>query len=547
MEKLKVGILISSSKEIAAWELETVKQLQKASFVCNIVFIVYGKFQLKTSNNNWAYQLFKNFENRWFKSEYIASIKNPVSSAYKYLKLTSIEDDLTKEAKEEIDLIKNESIDIIYCANNNLPGDKFSNLAKFGLWSISFGNKQYRNSKPEGFWEVMNDEPATGSSLDVSYKKKLFTVYDCTTQTIPYSVLNNFNSMAWRSSSFLYYRLRELYLLGEKMFFSKYQLLSITSSKEITPPSNGRLIFLIARNIYRYLIYKLNEKKNQKRFTLLHKNEGFTLEDSEIKNFVSLPLPTDTFWADPFVIKEDGRSLIFFEEFKTTNNKAHISLIAIDKTEKPSKPQTVLEKNYHLSYPFVFKFNDEYYMLPETSANKTVELYKATSFPGKWELAQTLINNIIFIDPTLFFKDGTWWLFGTTQTHPFTSTNDQLMLYYSKDLLSSDWNSHPQNPVATDISNCRPAGKIFEKDGKYYRPAQNNASKQYGYAITINEIKILNEHTYKEEKILEISPSKENGLLAVHTLNFSDEITIIDGIVRKKPKSKSKDQKSVHL
>ena len=532
MEKLKVGILISSGKEIAPWELETVKQLQKASFVCDIVFIVYRQFQSKTSNSNWAYQLFKKFENLWFNSEYIASKKIQTPATYKYLKLTTIEEDLTNAAKEEIDLIKNESLDLIYCSNNNLLNDKFSSLAKFGLWIISFGTKQYRNSKPEGFWEVMNDEPVTGSSLYISYKEKVFTVYDCTTQTIPYSVLNNFNSIAWRSSSFLYYRLRELYLLGEKVFFSKYQLPSITALKQLTPPSNKRLIFLIARNIYRYLIYKLNEKK-QKKFTLLYKNKGFTLDDPEIKNFISLPLPTDTFWADPFVIQENGTSLIFFEEFKTTNNKAHISLIEIDETGKPSNPQTVLEKNYHLSYPFVFKFNDEYYMLPETSANKTVELYKATSFPGKWELAQTLINDIIFIDPTLFFKDSIWWLFGTTQTHPFTSTNDQLMLYYSKDLLSSDWNSHPQNPVATDIFNCRPAGKILEKDGKYYRPAQNNASKQYGYAISINEIKTLNEHTYKEEKILEINPSEKNGVLAVHTLNFLDEITVIDGILRK--------------
>jgi len=106
MEKLKVGILISSGKEIAAWELETVKQLQKASFVCDIVFIVYRQFQSKTSNSNWAYQLFKKFENLWFNSEYIASKKIQTPATYKYLKLTTIEEDLTNAAKEEINLIK---------------------------------------------------------------------------------------------------------------------------------------------------------------------------------------------------------------------------------------------------------------------------------------------------------------------------------------------------------------------------------------------------------------------------------------------------------
>ncbi len=61
MEKLKVGIIINSDKEITAWELETFKQLQNSSFVCDIVFIVYRQFQSKTNKNNWAYQLFKKF------------------------------------------------------------------------------------------------------------------------------------------------------------------------------------------------------------------------------------------------------------------------------------------------------------------------------------------------------------------------------------------------------------------------------------------------------------------------------------------------------
>ncbi|MDQ3683238.1 MAG: hypothetical protein M3352_09225 [Bacteroidota bacterium] len=519
MKKLKVGILINSDQEIAAWELETVKQLQKADFVCDIVFIFFRQF--KSSKNNWAYHLFKEFENRWFTSKYVASKIFPIPAGYKCLKLkTIIEGKSLIAGKEDIDLLKQESLDIIYYSKNNSTEENFYSLAKFGLWNITFGYKQYQNSKPTGFWEVMNDEPVTGSSLQVNYNARRITVYDCTTKTVPYSVLNNFNSIAWRSSSFLYFRLRELYLLGDEIFFSKYPLAGMATSKPLELPSAGKLIFLFIRNIYKYLLYKWNKKKKNKTFTLLYKNGSFNPEKPEFKNFKSLATPADTFWADPFVIQENGKSLIFFEEFQTKNDKAHISLIEIDKTGKLSNPQIVLKRNYHLSYPFVFKFNDQYYMLPETSANKTVELHKATSFPNKWEIAHTLINDIILIDPTLFFKDEIWWLFGTTQTHPFTSTNDQLMLYYSNDLLSSDWKSHPQNPVATHLSNCRPAGKIFEKDGKYYRPAQNNASKQYGYAISINEIKTLNEHTYKEEKILEINPSKENVLLDMNTLNF---------------------------
>ncbi|MFN2438282.1 MAG: hypothetical protein ABR503_03715 [Chitinophagaceae bacterium] len=530
MEKLKVGILINSEKEVAAWELETIRQLETANFISEIIFISYGSPQRTT--NNWAYHLFKKFESWWFTSEYVASRKVSIPTSYKSLKLVALsKDDRLIINNEDANLLKHESLDIIYHSQNNFTEENVSSLAKFGLWSISFGHKQYQGNQPRAFWEVMNDEPVTGSELQVNYNNKGFIVYDCITKTVPYSVLNNFNSIAWRSSSFLYFRLRELYLLGEEIFFSKYPLLRTTTVKALELPSAEKLISLFIRNICRYLFYRWNEKSKNYKFTLLYKKGTYTPEDRELKNFISLSLPANTFWADPFVVKEDDKSSIFFEEFKIKTGKAHISLIEIDSAGNLSNPQTILEKGYHLSYPFVFKHNGQYYMLPETSANKTVELYRATAFPTKWELVQTLINNIILIDPTLFLKNETWWLFGTTQTHPFTSTNDQLMLYYSKDLFSNDWKSHPQNPVASHLSNCRPAGKIFEKNGKYYRPAQNNASKQYGYAIVINEIIMLNDQTYKEERVLEINPSKENGLLAVHTLNFSDDITVIDGIV----------------
>jgi hypothetical protein len=171
-------------------------------------------------------------------------------------------------------------------------------------------------------------------------------------------------------------------------------------------------------------------------------------------------------------------------------------------------------------------------MIPETCANKTLELYKCKQFPGNWEFVMNLMENISIMDATLHFENGKWWMFACTQNHTFASSNDQLLLFYSENLFSNHWVAHPQNPVATDISNCRPAGKIFTKDGKLFRPAQNNASRQYGYALKINRIEILNEKEYKEVEIFEILPSTKNNLQAVHTINFIDDVVVIDGIIR---------------
>ncbi len=173
-------------------------------------------------------------------------------------------------------------------------------------------------------------------------------------------------------------------------------------------------------------------------------------------------------------------------------------------------------------------------MIPETSSNKTVELYKASGFPFRWEFVMNLLENISLIDVTLLYENNLWWMFAVTAKSSFTSCNDQLLLYYNKELFSTDWIPHPQNPVATDIGNCRPAGKIFRANNQLFRPSQNNASQQYGYALVFNEILILNETVYSEEKVAEIIPGKDNDLIAVHTINYAGGLTVIDAIIKKK-------------
>ena len=38
--------------------------------------------------------------------------------------------------------------------------------------------------------------------------------------------------------------------------------------------------------------------------------------------------------------------------------------------------QDILVKNYHLSYPFIYKFKKNYYLIPETHENKkNFEIY----------------------------------------------------------------------------------------------------------------------------------------------------------------------------
>ena len=512
---LNIAIIVNKTREIPAWEHEMIRNLEKEDFVSDVIFVNTNEVPI-VCNASFFYRLFTRFENWWFGS---------VNDAMKCIKLTDklINEDTIHELKP----------DLIYISSTINENYQSTVNARLGIWRIVFGKNKYRKAVPPAFREVMNNESTTGSSLIVKLGNEELTVYNGTTITIPFSVKNNLNHLAWKSSSFLKYRIKELYELGDELFFKKYRSQNtIVKESQLIPPGNFQMIWLFGRNIFRYLIYKLRDKFNKKDFTIFISDKTYNNSIPDINGFKALTLVKGTFIADPFVVQHEAKQFIFFEEYIYAKAKAHISVMEFNTGGEATNPSVVLNKAYHLSYPFVFEWENIWYMIPETVANKTVELYRCKEFPHQWEFVMNLFENFSLIDSTLLYHENIWWLFAVTRNHSFTTPNDQLLLFYSGTLFSTEWKAHPQNPISTDISNCRPAGKIFLKDGKLFRPAQNNASQQYGYGVKINRIDVLNKIEYSETIIEEIDPAKNNRLAAVHTLNFTEEITVIDGIVK---------------
>lgn len=531
---LRIGILINNYFTLPAWEYEMLAQLKTSDFASIIAFVGVENTNQAGFKEPFVYKLFKQFENWWFKSEWDACIVKDVKGAFTNASYLSIGNGHFNE--NEVRLLKELELDVIYRANGVVIPQALHSFSKFGIWQIVFGTGCYRNALPEAFWEVMKNENVTCSSLEIMMHSDSdpLVIYAGVTTTVPYSVKNNFNSIAWKSSSYFSFRMRELFLLGSDIFFKKYNN-TITSklSQALLPPGNTLMTALFVRNIFGYMRYKIKAIFGKKKaFSILYSHKSFSISDFTIKGFKKLKSEGKGFYADPFIIEYNDTHFLFFENFSFKKNKAHISVTEIGAGGILQKPVTVLEKPYHLSYPFVFKFWDNYYMLPETGDNNSVDLYRAIDFPWKWELEVQLMNNIALIDPTLVYYNTKWWLFGNRKLHPFVSSNDQLFLYYSENLLSNEWIAHPQNPIITDIGNCRPAGRIFEKNGKLYRPAQNNAAKQYGYGLNINEIELLTEIEYKEKRVFQVVPGELNKLSGIHSIDFTNQITVIDAILK---------------
>jgi hypothetical protein len=241
--------------------------------------------------------------------------------------------------------------------------------------------------------------------------------------------------------------------------------------------------------------------------------------------------PKDRYWGDPFVIERGDGYYVFIEEKPYASGRGHIACLTLDVQGNLASQQVVLERPYHLSYPFLFEQAGELFMIPESAAHRTVELYRCAHFPDRWEFVRELMTDIYAVDATLLQHADQYWLFANVKA-PGGSSLDALHLYHSSMFDGGNWTPHPWNPVVHDIRSARPAGRIFQQDGQWIRPSQDSGPR-YGYGLKFNRITRLTDTDYAEVTEASFSPSGSR-YLATHTFNQAGQLTVVDAVLRRR-------------
>jgi hypothetical protein len=154
----------------------------------------------------------------------------------------------------------------------------------------------------------------------------------------------------------------------------------------------------------------------------------------------------------------------------------------------------VLAESFHLSYPYVFKWDDTFYMIPETRKAGAVRLYRATSFPDIWSYAGDLLD-VEGTDPSVFHLDGKWWMFICAPP----AGHDTLRLYLADELVGP-WSEHPASPVVRkDPRSARPAGRVTLYDDRVIRYAQE-CNPHYGSRVRAFEVTEITPESYAERE-----------------------------------------------
>jgi hypothetical protein len=257
---------------------------------------------------------------------------------------------------------------------------------------------------------------------------------------------------------------------------------------------------------------------------------GLPGADGEISRYTRLLPPKDRIWADPFPLERDGRNFVFFEEVPFATGKGRIAVIELGEDGSRSAPVTVLERDYHLSYPFLIEHRGALFMVPESGQNRSVELYRCMRFPDVWRFEKVLLRDRPFADATFHRAGDRWWMFVNSGAEG-TELYDELHLFYADDLLG-EWHAHPANPVKSDVCGARPAGALYVRDGVLHRPAQICAPL-YGSGLSISRVQELSPHGYRETEVARILPPPDQGVLGIHTFNRSGRLSVIDGFARR--------------
>ena len=232
--------------------------------------------------------------------------------------------------------------------------------------------------------------------------------------------------------------------------------------------------------------------------------------------------------ADPFVLECGRTEVKCLVEDYSYFGRGKISQVTFRQAgQGPGlEVKPLLDRPYHLSYPYLFSHDNNLYCVPESYESNCSILYRFEN--GRLAPVRQIVNNRRITDPSLLFRDGYFWMFCGIQ-----DDEDQANLYifYAKDL-EQPWRPHPLNPVKTDVRSSRSAGQIIDANGELYRPTQD-CSVAYGYGICINKIEALTTTRFAETPVISIAPEElARGCRGIHTLSFKDDVVVVDGRFR---------------
>ena len=539
MEHLKIGILINNlhQENLNGEIINNILKNKSINFDTIIVNKKSKKKNIISSIKKYTFKrivekiLFKIltkiekfFFNIFFKNFHFHNI-NLSNCNIKKIYVTPIGSDLDMKqiySDEDIKKIKERGLDVILRLEGGILKGQILNITKHGVISFHHADNNVYRGLPPGFWEVFHKNSSTGFVVQ-KLNEELDGGDIVFKGTVPTKFFFYYNQQFVFKQSAKY-----INLVFKKLSESKkinYIVKKEYQNKIFKDPNLFEL-GVYCFSTFKIVIEKIFRKVFSKKYIW---NIGFLKEKfnkENLKNINIFKNLHNRFIADPFLIKHDKKNYVFVEDYCFKNKKGSISCFLLEDNKEKFLGK-VIEEKFHLSFPFLFKFNEKIYMCPETSEINEIRIYECLEFPTKWKYKKTLIKNIFAVDTLLFKKDSKWWLLTNTDSNNINYSSELSIFYSNEGPLTENWNEHKNNPLIVDANNARNGGLIFDNN-EIYRVNQKIGYNIYGAELDVNLIKEINEENYVEDKIYNIKPNFLKNTIGVHHLSYNDEYSVID-------------------
>jgi hypothetical protein len=234
------------------------------------------------------------------------------------------------------------------------------------------------------------------------------------------------------------------------------------------------------------------------------------------------PAAGERYLADPF--PWPGTGMILCEDMPVAGGVGRI--VGVRRTGDTLSPPvlTVLEDQWHHSYPCTFQDRGTVYCVPETTERGMTRVFELRD-DGTLRPVCEVAPHARLADPTLFKVGPTYWLACTDLD---VGGHDNLCLLHAASP-SGPWAAHAKWPVRIDVRGARSAGSVMAFDGRLFRPGQDCAAT-YGAAIALHEITRLTPTEFAETLVRVLRPERGGPFPhGMHTMTHDGERFWFDG------------------
>lgn len=230
--------------------------------------------------------------------------------------------------------------------------------------------------------------------------------------------------------------------------------------------------------------------------------------------------PFNRWFADPFILDVTEDMLyVLVEELEHKTNKGRLAKLTIDSHSfKLLEVKIILELPTHLSFPAIYRIDNDIYIYPENSASGKSFIYKYDISNDRLQ-PYCKISDSPLTDAVMLDFNGRNYMFATKIPE---QNDNKIIVCESKEKISI---YDEIQTICLPDKSARSAGDFIREGNRVIRPAQN-CNGGYGVGLVFQEVSCDDNGLFVVRELFRKNPP--SGYIGMHTYNSFKGYAVVD-------------------